>query len=41
MYRRRRNEEPGARNYRTAFALLTFVIAVYGATVLARLVPGS
>ena len=41
MYRRRRNEEQGARNYRTAFALLTFVIAVYGATVLARLVSGS
>jgi hypothetical protein len=39
-YKRRRNEEHGARNYRTATALLTFALCMYAGTMLVRgLVP--
>ena len=40
MYKRRRDEEQGAHNYRTAFALLTFALGMYTGTILMRgLVP--
>jgi hypothetical protein len=40
MYKRRRDEEQGAHNYRTAFTLLTFALSIYAGTILVRgLVP--